>query len=79
MEQVGGNSNSAARKLPRRTDETLSQMRYEWGSLDLDTFIQRLREDEGISDAKVEQSSTGYIIHLVSNFLLLVFNEVTCR
>ncbi|XP_034252889.1 integrator complex subunit 9 isoform X1 [Thrips palmi] len=64
LDQTVTGSNSATRKLPRRPEETLSQMRYEWGSLDLDTFIQRLREDEGISDAKVEQSSSGYIIHL---------------
>lgn len=57
---------TSSKKLPRRPEETLAQMRYEWGSLDLDTFIQRLREDEGIADAKVEQSSNGYIIHLVS-------------
>lgn len=51
-------------------------MRYEWGSLDLDTFIQRLREDEGISDAKVEQSSSGYIIHLVSKFILFTLKLI---
>lgn len=59
-------SNSVSRKLPRRPEETLPQMRYEWGSLDIDTFIQKLREDEGIAEAKVEQNSNGYIIHLVS-------------
>ena len=63
---TAANSTSINKKIPRRPEETLPQMRYEWGSLDIDTFIQKLREDEGIAEAKVEQNSNGYIIHLVS-------------
>ena len=37
---------------------------YTWGSLDIDEFIQKITQ-EGITDAKVEQVASGYIIHLV--------------
>lgn len=44
---------------------------YTWGSLDIDEFIQKITQ-EGITDAKVEQAASGYIIHLVRKSQLFV-------
>uniref|UniRef100_T1I8H8 Integrator complex subunit 9-like C-terminal domain-containing protein n=3 Tax=Rhodnius prolixus TaxID=13249 RepID=T1I8H8_RHOPR len=44
-------------------DDALKSLRYEWGALDVDSFVKKLRQ-EGITDAKVERNSNGHIIHL---------------
>lgn len=44
----------------------LKNIQYEWGSLNVVDFVQKLAQ-EGITDAKVEQSANGVIIHLVIN------------
>ncbi|KAK9505076.1 hypothetical protein O3M35_009218 [Rhynocoris fuscipes] len=44
-------------------DDALKSLRYEWGNLDVDAFVKKLRQ-EGIADAKVESNSNGHIIHL---------------
>lgn len=51
------------RRLSKSEGESSNSMRYEWGTLDMDLFIRKLKQ-EGISDAKVEQNNNGYIIHL---------------
>ncbi|PNF25606.1 Integrator complex subunit 9 [Cryptotermes secundus] len=43
---------------------------YTWGSLDIDEFIQKITQ-EGITDAKVEQVASGYIIHLQNEDTLI--------
>nr|CAD7204164.1 unnamed protein product [Timema douglasi] len=43
---------------------------YTWGSLNVDDFIQKISL-EGITDAKVEQSSAGYIIHMPKEDVLI--------
>lgn len=42
----------------------LKNIQYEWGSLNVMDFVQKLAQ-EGITDAKVEPSASGVIIHLV--------------
>jgi integrator complex subunit 9 len=54
-----------------RPEDCLRQLKYEWGSLDVDLFVQKLKQ-EGISDAKVEHSNAGFIIHLVRLFSLFL-------
>lgn len=52
------------RRLSKSEGESSNSMRYEWGTLDMDLFIRKLKQ-EGISDGKVEKNNNGYIIHLV--------------
>ncbi|KAF6213099.1 hypothetical protein GE061_010814 [Apolygus lucorum] len=44
-------------------DDTLKSLRYEWGALDVDVFVRKLKQ-EGINDVKIEPNGSGYIIHL---------------
>lgn len=54
----------------RSANETkqLKNIQYEWGSLNVADFVQKLAQ-EGITDAKVEPSANGVIIHLVSLYI----------
>ncbi|XP_014246665.1 integrator complex subunit 9 [Cimex lectularius] len=54
---------SKKRKLALKCEEALKSPRYEWGTLDVENFIKRLKQ-EGINDTKVEHNMGGYIIHL---------------
>ncbi|XP_071440808.1 integrator complex subunit 9 [Hetaerina americana] len=56
----------------KRVEEVLKRKPtgYTWGSLDIDDFIQKITQ-EGITDAKVEQGSSGYIIHLQNEDTLI--------
>lgn len=41
-------------------EEVLRRTKYEWGHVDVDLFIQRLKEG-GIKDIKVEQTAGGAV------------------
>lgn len=47
---------------------------YEWGSLDIEHFVQRLSLD-GITNAKVEKNKTGCIIHLQDEDTLIQVDD----
>lgn len=57
---------TVGKKRVRLVEDILNKKprNYTWGSLDIDEFIQKITQ-EGITDAKVEQVASGYIIHLV--------------
>lgn len=47
----------------RKREEHCYSNAYTWGALDIEEFVSRLSR-AGIKDAKVEESPTGFIIHL---------------
>ncbi|KAL1123383.1 hypothetical protein AAG570_002465 [Ranatra chinensis] len=67
---------SGKRKKLTRPEDCLRQLKYEWGNLDIDQFVQKLNQ-EGIKDAKVERSNTGFIIHLEEDTLIQVDDKST--
>jgi len=64
-EKKSATENGSLKRAPPQPDEILPQMRYEYGTLDVDSFVQKLA-DHGIMDAKVEQRDSEFIIELVS-------------
>ncbi|KAK7867634.1 hypothetical protein R5R35_014827 [Gryllus longicercus] len=62
----------SSRKKSRALEEALNKKptNYTWGVLDIDEFIQKITQ-EGITDAKVEQVASGYIIHLPNEDTLI--------
>lgn len=54
----------------RKLDESRYPSSYTWGSLDVEEFVQKLAK-EGITDVKVEESSSGYIVHLPNDDTLI--------
>ena len=58
---------SMGKKRARAVEDIVNKKpnSYTWGCLDIDEFIQKITQ-EGITDAKVEQVASGYIVHLVS-------------
>ncbi|CAH0380737.1 unnamed protein product [Bemisia tabaci] len=55
-----GSEGDSNQLLPVKSSQN---SQFEWGTVNVDLFVQRLNE-EGITDAKVEPSPSGYIIHL---------------
>lgn len=49
--------------------KTVKNIQYEWGSLNVADFVQKLSQ-EGITNAKVEPSGSGVIIHLVRSYFV---------
>lgn len=45
--------------VPNRED-ILKQVKYEWGTLDIDLFLKKLMQD-GITDIKMEQNGPGSV------------------
>jgi glutaredoxin 2 len=68
---------TVGKKRIRRVEDILNKKpcNYTWGSLDIDEFIQKITQ-EGITDAKVEQVPSGYIIHLVRNHNTLLVHRL---
>ena len=62
----GGDTQS--KKAAIDSIENLKHCKYTWGTLNVEKFMKRLAE-EGIRDAKLEQSASGSIIHLVRVFI----------
>lgn len=55
--------------------KTLKNIQYEWGSLNVMDFVQKLAQ-EGITNAKVDHGPNVVIIHLVS-FIKKIFINIS--
>lgn len=60
--------------IVRKPGEPIPNCQYEFGSLDIDQFVQKLSH-EGITDAKVEPGTNGYIIHLQDHDTLIQVDD----
>ncbi|XP_013789253.2 integrator complex subunit 9-like [Limulus polyphemus] len=58
----------------RRHDESRNPTSYTWGSLNIVQFVQKLAK-AGIIDVKVEDSSTGFVVHLQTEDTLIQVEE----
>lgn len=63
-----------SKQRPNCIEDVWKDYCYEFGSLDIDQFIQRLAMD-GIKNAKLEPGPSGYIIHLQDEDVLITVDE----
>lgn len=63
------------RKCPPTQEEVFRKTKYEWGQVDVDLFIKKLR-DSGHNDVKIEQSGGGTTkIRILGDDTLITISE----
>lgn len=60
--------------LPPTREEVLNNVKYEYGTLDVDMLIKRLVQD-GITNIKMERNGTALTLHLVNEDTTIKFDE----
>ena len=64
LKNKDGGDSTVSKRSAIDSIENLKHCKYTWGALNIEKFMKRLNE-EGITDAKLEQSADGSMIHLV--------------
>lgn len=63
------------RKEPPTKEELLRKTKYEWGQVDVDLFVKKLKQD-GITDIKIEQCGGGTVkVRLLSDDTVITIEE----
>lgn len=74
MESINEQPSGSKKKPPPTREDVLKNVKYEYGSLDVDMLIKRLSQD-GITNIKMERQGNILTLHLVNEDTTIKFEE----
>ena len=71
--EAASSSGSNYRNPPTR-EQVLTNVKYEYGTIDVDMLMKRLMQD-GITNIKMERTGSGLALHLTNEETIIKFDE----